>query len=106
MKTQAMLLLLTGMIMVTSSLPAASPVLFNWLDFRTSAMCCGGRLLNCCQNPNIHGYYVIPVKRPWPLLTNDGFTEEELRQRKEEDLLRRKRHRDREMDRQHYRDKN
>ena len=44
--------------------------------------------------------------RPWPLLTNDGFTEEELKKRREENRARRKRFRDRENDRDHFRGKN
>ncbi|XP_068247551.1 uncharacterized protein [Palaemon carinicauda] len=105
MKAQT-ILILTGMLVTGTSLPAASPVLFNWFDFSSSAICCRGRLVHCCQNPNNHGYYVVPSKRPWPLLTNDGLTEEELKKMREEDLARRKRHRDREMDRDHYRNRN
>ncbi|XP_042860241.1 uncharacterized protein LOC122246053 [Penaeus japonicus] len=75
----------------------ASPVLFHWFNLPSPAVCCRRKLANCCPLINVPAEQT--VKKPWPLLTNEGLTPEEIEKRNVERRARRERHKDRQRDR-------
>ncbi|KAG7159493.1 hypothetical protein Hamer_G004124, partial [Homarus americanus] len=90
-------LTLTLVVALTMPLVVSSRGFFQWFS---PASCCRWRRSYCCPRYHHNTYQGEEVsKRPWPLLTNKGLSEEQLNRDKEERRARRERYREREMNR-------